>query len=219
MVCCGCRLGGGSFMAAPMGANNFHIRGGYSTSIGARSSPGNQQTRSNSRKEWPWSRNCRLSPGTLAAQGLGQIRNHPLLGQSIGDLSLSLSDLSQGQHIVDFVNSHLFVAMTAGLPLSLLWFIVWLVPVADGFRQDRKIPLYASPIGIAIPTFVALIFTSLVDRNLTWLIVALAFSVPCVLIKQASGRHALPPSKRPENVTDSMQSALRASQRQTSATE
>ena len=135
----------------------------------------------------------------LAIQGFAQVRNHPMFGQSIGELARNLSSLTQGQHIVDFVNSHLFVAMTAGLPLFLVWFLVWLMPIADGFRQNRQAPIYAAPIGIVASTFVALTFTSLVDRNMTWLIVALALSVPCVLIKWTPGHHGTLPRKNPQN--------------------
>lgn len=128
----------------------------------------------------------------LAAQGLGQVRNHPLIGQPTGELARNMSDLTQGQHIVDFVNSHLFVAMATGVPLFLVWCAIWLMPVADGFRQNRQLPLSAAPIAIVVPTFVALTFTSLIDRNMSWLMVALALSVPCVLIRRMS-RHGGPP--------------------------
>ena len=111
---------------------------------------------------------------SLADQGLAQVRSHPLLGQPFGQLTSNLSGLNQGQHIVDFVNSHLFVAMSAGVPLFLLWCAVWLMPVVDGLRQDRRTLLHGASPAIVVPAFVALTFTSLVDRNMTWLVIALA---------------------------------------------
>lgn len=131
----------------------------------------------------------------LAAQGLEQVKNHPLFGQPTLQLIQNLSDLTQGEHIVDFVNSHLYVAMTAGVPLLMLWFAIWIMPVADGFRQNRQVSIFAAPIGIVVSTFVALTFTSLVDRNLTWLVVALALSVPCVLMRRAHPKDSGPPPK------------------------
>ena len=124
----------------------------------------------------------------LAVRGLAQVRNHPFLGQSTGQLTDNLSDLTQGQHIVDFVNSHLYIAMTAGVPILLVWFAIWMMPAIDGLRQNRKITLYAAPTGIVVSTFVGLIFTSLVDRNMTWLVIALALSASCVLIKRPPRR-------------------------------
>jgi hypothetical protein len=124
----------------------------------------------------------------LAGQGMAQIKDHPILGQTVGNLTNNLSSLTQGQHIVDFVNSHLFVAMTAGVPLFLVWFAVWLMPVADAFRLNRRSPAVAAPLAIVVPTFVALTFTSLVDRNMTWLMVALGLSVACAQLSR-NGRH------------------------------
>ena len=117
----------------------------------------------------------------LAAQGLAQVRSHPLLGQPSGQLVHNLSGLSQGQHIVDFVNSHLFVAMATGVPLFLLWCAIWLMALVDGWRTRRfGVLLTAAPTAIIVPVLIALTFTSMGDRNLTWLTIVLALSAPCL---------------------------------------
>ena len=128
----------------------------------------------------------------LVSQGLGQVRDHPLLGQPSGQLVSNMSGLTQGQHIVDFVNSHLFVAMATGLPLFSVWCAIWLMPVADGFRRDRQVPLFGAAIAIIVPTFVALTFTSLIDRNMSWLMVALALSASCVAFARGTRRVSSP---------------------------
>jgi hypothetical protein len=138
----------------------------------------------------------------LAAQGLAQVRAHPLFGQPSVQLTRNLSDLTQGQHIVDFVNSHLFVAMRAGIPLCLVWCAIWLMPVIDGFRQNRQPLFIAAPVGIAATAFVALTFTSLVDRNMSWLMVALALSTACARLDRYSRGtryRSLPPRQGDED--------------------
>lgn len=124
----------------------------------------------------------------LVTQGLAQVRSHPLLGQPGQQLAENMSSLTQGQHIVDFVNSHLFIAMATGVPLFVLWCAVWFMPIRDGFRQNRQIPLLGVPIAIAVTAFVALTFTSLVDRNMSWPMVAMGLSVCGSAIARQSRR-------------------------------
>lgn len=121
----------------------------------------------------------------LASQGMDQIKEHPLLGQSPDRLVENMSNLMQGQHIVDFVNGHLFIAMAAGVPLFLLWCGIWLMPVVDAWRH-RKMSgeLIGVAAAIMVPAMIALIFTSTIDRNLTWPTLALALAGPCLVIAQ-----------------------------------
>jgi hypothetical protein len=98
-----------------------------------------------------------------------------------------LFDLTQGDHIVDFVNSHLFVAMTAGVPLFLVWCAVWIMPMTESLRLRRSgSSIAVVPLAILAPTMVALAFTSLVDRNLTWPIIALALAPVCFAVAEQS---------------------------------
>lgn len=121
----------------------------------------------------------------LATQGMEQIKDHPLMGQSPDQLVENMSSLMQGQHIVDFVNSHLFIAMAAGIPLFLLWCGVWLMPIVDAW-QRRKMSgeFIGAAAAIMVPAMIALIFTSTIDRNLTWPTIALALAGPCLVIAQ-----------------------------------
>lgn len=136
----------------------------------------------------------------LAAQGMDQIRAYPLLGQPPGQLVANMLHLMQGQHIVDFVNGHLFVAMAAGVPAFALWCLVWAMPVTEGWRHRRAeyARLAVAPGAIIVPAMVALTFTSIVDRNLTWPIIALGLAGPCL----TAGRRARPPRPRPVVLAD-----------------
>ena len=120
----------------------------------------------------------------LAVQGFNEVKRHLLLGQPSQQLIHNLSDLTQGQHIVDFVNSHLFVAMTAGVPLFFIWLLVWLTPVAGIFRQRTRELAFVAPLAIVVTSFTALTFTSLVDRNMTWFMIALGLSASSLQIRR-----------------------------------
>lgn len=131
----------------------------------------------------------------LAAGGLDQVRAHPLLGQPPEQLVANMLDLMQGQHIVDFVNGHLFVAMAAGVPALALWSVVWMMPVAEGWwhRRAEHARLAVAPAAMVVPAMVALTFTSIVDRNLTWPLIALGLAGPCLTVS----RRARSPRPRP----------------------
>lgn len=125
----------------------------------------------------------------LLAQGLDQVRAHPLLGQSPNVLVQNLPDLVQGQHIVDFVNAHLYVAMTAGVPIFLVWCGIWLFPVTQSWRR-RKMPggdLLEAPAAIIVAAMIAIAGTSIMDRNLTWPTIALGLAGPCLALSRRSG--------------------------------
>lgn len=129
----------------------------------------------------------------LATQGLDQIIAHPL-GQPVERLVQNLSDLTQGQHIVDFVNGHLFIAMAGGVPTFLVWCVIWLLPIVEGWRHRREALLAIVPTTIIVPAMVAVTFTSIGDRNLTWPTIALGLAPACFAYGRrtadAAGRNA-----------------------------
>ena len=136
----------------------------------------------------------------LLASGLRQIASHPLFGQPPRQLAANMSDLTQGQHIVDFVNTHLYVAMTAGVPWFVLWLTIWIAPMVLAWRNrpvGRKrntIDLAEIPMAIILTTMVALAFTSTIDRNLYWPAIALGLIGPCVALRR--GNRHLPAQPR-----------------------
>ena len=124
---------------------------------------------------------------TLFSQGLKQVRSHPLFGQPPEQIVAALSDLTQGEHIVDIVNTHLFIAMGAGLPLFAIWCLIWSMPVVEGWRHRMGDggQLAVVPVAIIVPVMVALTFTSPGDRNLTWAMIALGLTAPCLAVARS----------------------------------
>lgn len=122
----------------------------------------------------------------LLSSGLDQVRAHPLTGQPPKQLVANLPDLVQGQHIVDFVNTHLYMAMTTGVPGFLLWLAIWLMPVMHCWQRRKAAPAGANPaevpVGIIAATMVALTATSAGDRNLSWPTIALALAGACAAL-------------------------------------
>lgn len=123
----------------------------------------------------------------LLTLGLEQIAAHPITGQSPDALIANLPELVQGQHIVDFVNAHLFIAMSTGLIGFAVWMVILVsaaVRVTSHSRRDpadlRRTGLSMVPAVILVSAGVSLVFTSLSDRNLYWLVLALGFAVPVV---------------------------------------
>lgn len=112
----------------------------------------------------------------LLTLGIQQVKQHPLSGQSPESLIVNLYELRQGQSIVDFVNAHLFVAMTAGLPVFVIWATIWIFAVSFEWRKRRFSTLPAAPAAIIVSSMTCLIFTSFIDRNNTWAIIALGLA-------------------------------------------
>jgi len=128
----------------------------------------------------------------LLSRGLDMVAEHPLAGQPPTSLVARLQDLVQGQQIVDFVNTHLWVAMAAGVPAFAIWAAIWLSTVGRlGARRRRgegwvrRSGILSAPAaGIAVVT-VALAFTSLIDRNLVWPMLLLGMATPALTARRA----------------------------------
>lgn len=76
----------------------------------------------------------------LLARGLEEANNHLMWGQNISTLLHNLRDLTQGEGIVDFVNTYLFVLLTSGL-VGLIPFILAVVTpigVTWGLRNSLR---------------------------------------------------------------------------------
>ena len=140
----------------------------------------------------------------LFSRGVEQVVAHPLFGQRPDQLIASLSDLVQGEHIVDFVNTHLYVAMSAGVPALIAWLAMWLVPVArlsgrrrKGAEWVQRSGILVAPAAVLVTVLVALIFTSPIDRNLFWLLIALGLATPALVPNGARRRREAAPTLLP----------------------
>lgn len=97
---------------------------------------------------------------TLLTRGIEEVRKKPLLGDSPSNVIAKMSDLMQGEGIVDFVNGYLYTALVSGLiGLSVLVValfgqlgLIWSVR-AKGIRN----PVVSLQLAFAFSSLVAMI--------------------------------------------------------------
>ncbi len=61
----------------------------------------------------------------LFKRGMDEIRKHPFVGNDLAEVSLHLADLTQGEHIIDFVNGYILYGVTLGIPGMIALFILF----------------------------------------------------------------------------------------------
>ena len=130
----------------------------------------------------------------LLSRGIEEVRKHPLRGQTADELEVSMNDMRQGEHIIDFVNTHLFVALKIGLLGLLAWLVVWGTMMFQlwGVRGRRATagqePTLGLPFAMIGISFTALTFTSTIDRMLP--LVAIGFGMASAFLAIARQRAA-----------------------------
>ena len=152
----------------------------------------------------------------LFDRGIEETLTHPVFGQTLKQLQVSMNDLRQGEQIIDYVNTHLLVALVGGFGLLAVWFVAWTIPLRAGWSRRRAV--HAPDVAIAVPfammaaCFVALSFTSPVDRMLPLTTISMALISVCIRFARSpagsseriartggvrlAGAHALLPSRR-----------------------
>src|SRR5258706_9766636 len=105
---------------------------------------------------------------------------HPLLGQDMEQAKARLTDLTQGEHIIDIVNTYLIIFLISGvtglvcvvLGLAMVFAKLWRTKALRLTVSDGMMQAY---VGAALAAnLVALLFTSPYERNPFWLAMALA---------------------------------------------
>lgn len=104
----------------------------------------------------------------LMVRGLEEIRKNPLLGVNREALEVSMADIRQGEHIIDFVNMYIYVGLLSGI-IGFVLFVTILsygvfaplkavadrVSGADPLRQEGAGYIFA----VSVVTMGALFFT------------------------------------------------------------
>ena len=121
--------------------------------------------------------------GLLLHRGMQEGMKHPIFGQSIDDAIRSLADITQGEHIVDLVNTYLTIFLVSGavgvggfvLP-SLLSFRKLIArarreEVIEDIRSNRAFAL-----AMMTGTYIYIYSVSFVDRVTIYTVLMLAFA-------------------------------------------
>lgn len=75
----------------------------------------------------------------LLQRGIEQIRLRPLTGYSMPELAFVMADMRQGEGIIDYVNSYLWVGLVAGLPGLALFASALFHPTAQIWKLRRRV--------------------------------------------------------------------------------
>lgn len=116
----------------------------------------------------------------LFSTGLKEGLRHFWIGQDRDHMTANLDSLTQGEHMVDFVNTYLTFFLNSGIigflsfvvPLCLVFVTLWMR--RDLRRTDAAGRGIDYVVGSLAAILTALIFTSFYERNPLWLVVALA---------------------------------------------
>jgi hypothetical protein len=133
---------------------------------------------------------------SLFQRGLQEIKLHPVMGQDLQAVMKNLSDLRQGEGVIDFVNSYIYIALVAGLiGLTIIVAAVgWKMLNVWQVRRQLESAFDHFALGGFVfsanaAILVMLTLTSLVERTAGMLIIMVAFAA--VLVQVAKQRAAV----------------------------
>lgn len=103
----------------------------------------------------------------LMERGVEEVRKHPILGASKVEVDKKMEDLRQGEGIIDYVNSYLYIALLSGL-IGLLIGLYALLRIPNDIAQFYKKRRYSDPSGMLTALFSATI-AFLAMSYFTWI--------------------------------------------------
>lgn len=134
---------------------------------------------------------------TLFSRGVSEFWKSPVTGAPFDRVVRALSDITQGEGLVDFVNSYLFVALISGAVGLLVFLLSLMLPLikllierADWVNIGQVLHLKAAVFGVLAAMAVMLGFTSLGGRTTIILVVTLALAGARPVLRPASLRSA-----------------------------
>lgn len=77
----------------------------------------------------------------LLTRGLEEFWKHPIAGMPLADVKVALSDLEQGEHIIDFVNAYVYFGLTSGLFGVIAFVMMFLLAMVGAWRSRGSSPL------------------------------------------------------------------------------
>lgn len=127
----------------------------------------------------------------LFSRGLNEVLGHPWTGQTRDQLEASMNDMRQSQHIIDFVNVHLNVALIGGFPLLAMWLLAFLAPIYLSWRARPRTPLPGSspplglPLALVLASAVFIAGTSLTDRIISIIMIGIGLTASFLRLNAA----------------------------------
>lgn len=130
----------------------------------------------------------------LAQQGMEEFWKRPLTGDTLPHILARMSDLVQGEGIVDFVNTYLFYALLGGVIGFLILVACFVIPIARLWKRRHRFPLQSPVRDAATYCFATLLASAVMisvtgfggqPRLLTLLAMGLAGLLP--LLKPSPG--------------------------------
>lgn len=104
----------------------------------------------------------------LFERGVQEFWKHPIIGQDRYTVEASMADMEQGEHIVDFVNSHLFFALTGGVIGLAMFVLSFLAPFYKLSRIRSTIKGWSvnrdALFSVLISCMAMFAFTSFIER-------------------------------------------------------
>ena len=117
----------------------------------------------------------------LLEQGLKVGMAHPIFGDDMTVVASKMTNITQGEGIVDFVNSYLVIFLSSGI-IGLSIFVILITQIIYKLRKresriekisnyfDIKVFIFSALIG----DLIAIFFTSMYERNPYWLMILIA---------------------------------------------
>ncbi|MBJ6121620.1 O-antigen ligase family protein [Sphingomonas mollis] len=141
----------------------------------------------------------------LWTRGIEEAQHNLLIGTDIGTVMTSLADMKQGEGIVDFVNTYLYVLLVSGLIGVTAFGSGLLVPIAVLWKRAKMLRRYdtrqLSVIAALLGSIaVMLAFTSLVGRSTMGLGVMLGMAAALSKMRPANLMTQKKPSRRAKNL-------------------
>lgn len=136
----------------------------------------------------------------LIHRGIEEFWKHPFAGDTVAAVTRRMSDLTTGEHIVDFVNTYLYFALFTGIFGALTFLYIILLPPISLWRMRRRLPADRDHVmmarfcfAILLSSALMLAFTSLSDRMATILIAVTGLAGTITAARQRQQGPAMPP--------------------------
>jgi O-antigen ligase len=139
----------------------------------------------------------------LFNRGVEEVKRYPFIGRPIDQVLFSLRDLVQGEGMVDFVNTYLYVALITGLIGMIVFMVnlVWPFVPLWSLRTKRAIPRVDQPqiafvFSAATAMIVMLSVQSLTGRIVVMIVVLMAMSASALNFHRSLVRRPAPSQGR-----------------------